>query len=241
MAKAIKAIPWDRSKPALIIAFGSPKGGPGKTTLAVAVAAELSRRIEGPVCLADFDLTANAFKHLRRGAVETDGIRVGSMHLSSLIGDARALVGQIRELATNNQVVILDTPGAIENPGAQTALTTADLVILPVTLSIYDYEATLQGLDILRPVAARNPDQKQMVVINKPERTTIDREIGEALAGKLQELGGASLAKTVIRKSVGHKESAATGRPVWALGASGKVATTDVANFTGEILAALGY
>lgn len=231
------SLPFDASQQPAIWAFASPKGGPGKTTLAVAISAELKRRAQGPVRVGDLDYTANASKHLARGLAAEAGIGVHAEHLASLVNEHRALAAKITEMATGAQFLILDTPGSIENKGAQTSLRVADVVIFPVSPSVYDYEATLQALELLETVSMGNPAQLSIVVVNKPEKTKIDQQVQQALANYVTDKPSVYLATTIVRKAVGFKESAASGMPLWALGSSGRNPTADISALCDEIIA----
>jgi cellulose biosynthesis protein BcsQ len=230
-------MPFDPSVPCAVWAFSSPKGGPGKTTLAVSMSAELQRRAEGAVRLGDLDYTGNAVNHLTQGLEREEGIKVPAQHLAIHANDQRALGAKIMEMAKDAQFLILDTPGSIENKGAQTCIRVADIVIFPMSPSIYDYQATVQALELLDTVASINPAQLSVVVVNKPEKTKIDQQVQEALANYLADKRGVYLAKTIVRKAVGFKESAVTGVPLWSLGASGRNPASDIADLCDEILA----
>jgi chromosome partitioning protein len=232
-------IQHDTRAPATIIAFGSPKGGPGKTTLAVSMSAELHRRATGPVRLADLDITANAYNHVSRGIGNEVGIKVDAEHVASLVKDHRTLANKLVEMAKGAQFLILDTPGAIENLGAQASLQVADIVIVPISPSVYDLEGTMDALALMDMISARNPNpQLTVVVVNKPEKTRIDQQVQDALAAAVQGKQGVYLAKTLVRKAVGFKESAATGSTLWSLGASGKNPMTDIQALCQEVLLA---
>ena len=231
-----KSLHFGDSQPVTIWAFASPKGGPGKTTLAVAVGAELQRRAQGEVKLADLDYTANAFQHLTQGLETDGGIKIKGEHLASIANKPTSLGAKITEMANGAQFLILDTPGAIENTGAQYSLRVADVVIVPVSPSVYDFTATQQALELLAMISAGNPSQMSVVVVNKPEKTKIDQQVQELLADYVADKPAVYLAKTVVRKAVGFKESAASGLPLWALGSSGRNPTADIVALCDEIL-----
>lgn len=220
---------------AITITVGSPKGGVGKSTLAVALAAELGRRAAGKVLLVDIDITSNAYKHIIKGLGSDFAIPAAAQDGSSLVRDQPLMHTLLNGLQKEYQYIIIDTPGAIENAGAQFAMIAADLLIVPLRPAPYDLEATTVGFDVFQRVKFNNPNQKQMVVINSPERTSIGQQVIDQLAINC-ETAGAYLAATRVRKNVGHQESAARGWPLWELGASAKNGNADIVKLVDEAL-----
>lgn len=235
-------IPYDPTKPAYVIAFASPKGGPGKTTLAVSVSAELGRRAEGPVALVDLDSTANAYSHLSLKKDDPNGFPVQCENLAPIVNQAHVLAARLTSYKNASQFLVIDTPGAIENNGAQFALTSADMVIVPMRPASYDFAATNTCLEVLQRVAmlrAGVGGQKHVVVLNCPERTTVG-QMAENQAASLAEQFKAHLAAIRVRKRVSFEESAVTGYPLWVLGAGAKEATSNIEQLVDELLGVQG-
>lgn len=235
--QGVDRIPFDPSEQATVIAFGSPKGGSGKTTLAVAFANELSRRASGPVRVADLDYNANAFIHMTEARKQEGTPQIDTRHLHSLVNNPRLLGSAIKEMAEGAQFLLLDTPGAIEDLGAQLCLSVADIVVIPVQPSGYDFDATVRAIGPLNKISAMNPDQIQVLALNRPNSTNVGKHMQEQIKETFGKRDDIRLLKTAVRQAVAYQESRATGLPVWMLGDNGKTPMKDIPALVSEVLA----
>lgn len=222
-----------------VIAIASWKGGVGKSTLTVSLAHELSRR-DIATAVVDLDINGHAALSLTKGG--TDGIPIQVSHMSDVASKNPAgVTQQIGALSRTHDVILIDTPGAIEAKGAQVALLVATAVLMPFKPGPYELESTVKTMDLIDNIrVAQNPNLKSFLLLNQPARTVLSRDVNEALNDELEARNGNhKLLDTVIRSSVSFGEMAATGIPLWKLGSSAKKPASEIALLADELLSHL--
>ncbi|MDX5410215.1 MAG: ParA family protein, partial [Thauera sp.] len=120
-----------------IIALTSQKGGSGKTTVAMQLAAGLARR-SLRVSVADLDPQESALRWSASAAADAPFPAI----VMRPPGDAAELKRTLRPQARASDVLILDCPPSIENPFTGAALDLAQLAIVPVVPSPTDLWST---------------------------------------------------------------------------------------------------
>lgn len=157
----------------MIVLVGGEKGGTGKTTLAVNLAA--MRRLAGhDVLLIDADRQASA--NLWAGIRQEDG-RAQPVPCAQKRG--KGLAADIRDLAARYADVVIDAGGQ-DSVELRAALTIAHLAVFPIQSSIFD-AATLETLaELVAQALGFNSELVAGVVINRASTNPRVKEADEA-------------------------------------------------------------
>jgi chromosome partitioning protein len=157
----------------MIVLVGGEKGGVGKTTLAVNLAA-MRARAGHDVLLVDADkqASANLWASIRDEEQVQPPVRCVQKRGKSLAAD-------VRDLATRYEDIIIDAGGQ-DSVELRAAMTIADLAIFPIQPSLFD-AATLETLATLVTQAQTfNPGLVAGVVINRASPNPRVKEAEEA-------------------------------------------------------------
>ena len=209
----------------MILALLNQKGGVGKTTLAVHIAAALA--IKGrSVLLVDADPQGSALDWAASRQADP---------LFSVVGLPKSnLHKEIPAHAAKYDDVIIDGPPRV-NELARAAILASDMIVIPVQPSPYDVWAAKDIVDLLREAAAFKENQICRFVINrKIVNTAIGRDVADALAGY-----PIPVLSTAVGQRVGFAESAATGSTVMEQDPKG-AAAQEINALVDEILAFSG-
>ncbi len=123
----------------MIIAIANNKGGVGKSTLAVHLAAWLSRKGRS-IVLADCDTQQSSSEWARE---LHDGIRAVTLR------DADAILNELPTLNEEAEFVIADGPGS-NTETSRALLLRADLAVLPCKASMLEVRALAKVTEVLR-------------------------------------------------------------------------------------------
>jgi chromosome partitioning protein len=192
------------------LAIVSQKGGCGKTTLAVHLAAYARQQRLHPA-IVDLDPQGSAYKWNAR-RTENDP---QSPRLDAIQSDADKLA-TLQKIGRENRVdlLILDTaPHA--NKAAALAIQSADAVLIPCRPATFDLDAMLSTLEIVR--ASGKP---AAIVLNAARRSK--RKIAEARAAL--EAIDALILQTVMHDWVALEDALIDGRAVHEYDPQGKAA-----------------
>ena len=184
----------------MILAFLNQKGGVGKTTLAVHVAAALARN-GARVLLIDADPQGSALDWAACRTVDP---------LFPVIGLPKPkLHKEVPAHTSHYEYILIDGPPRV-NELARSAIMAADLVVIPVQPSPYDVWAAKDIVDLIGEAATYRESIKSVFVINRRiVNTAIGRDVTEALAGY-----AIPVVTTTIGQRVAFAESAANGSTV---------------------------
>lgn len=159
------------------IAVTQRKGGVGKTTIAICIAAELARRGHD-VALVDSDPQRSASQWAEPGNLE---FPVHEMALEDT--SVSAWAQEVRNIEAG--LVVIDTAPNARVMGASIAL--SNLILVPCTASGLDLEATAQTLAIIDAARERRRDRIKVILIpNRLDRRTLE---GRQLIDELSEFG----------------------------------------------------
>ena len=206
-----------------VIAIVGNKGGAGKTTLSVNLAAGLSQQ-GGRVAIIDADPQGSSLQWHEVAEV-SDRI--------SVFAATAALPALVRELSGAFEYLIVDCPPSVQAPQTIEVLKVASLALIPVQPSPVDLWATVHIENAIDNARAFNSELQSMLVINQLEaRTTLSRVVREALTAI-----SLPVAKTALRRRAVYRNSALEGKTVFEMGARGAAAAEELEQLIQEVTA----
>lgn len=204
-----------------VIALAGNKGGSGKTTLAINLAAALARH--GRVVLLDADPQGSCLHW--RIVKEGDG-RVRVMEA------ADDLAGEVRANKAASDYLLIDCPPSLNAPQTLAALSLADKVLVPVIPSPLDIWAGLHIESALEQAGESNPGLQTILVINQLEPRT---RLSQLARQALNELG-LPVATTAIRRRMAYRRAMLEGRSVVEMGKRGAEAASEIEQLIVELV-----
>ena len=208
----------------MIIGLLNQKGGVGKTTLSVNLAASLART-GARLLLIDADPQGSA--------LDWAAAREGES-LFSVIGFPRATIHkEIEKIGQGYDHIIIDGPPRVTDL-TRSAIMASDVVLIPVQPSPYDIWSVDEILKLTDEARIYRDNQKVAFVINrKIANTIIGRDVREALANYSIPTMTAAVTQRVI-----YAEAVAQGRAVYELDPNGPAAA-EIEAVTNELLEVL--
>lgn len=176
----------------MIITIASFKGGVGKTTTAVHLAAYLSKKAK--TVLIDGDPNRSATGWAKRG------------ELPFTVIDERAAAKQSRHY----QHILIDTQARPEQEDLEALIESCDVLIIPSTPDALSLDAMMQTVVILKQLGSDR--FKVLLTIVPPKPSTDAKQAREILTE-----AGLPLFKGQIRRLVAFQKAALVGAPVYAV------------------------
>ncbi len=204
-----------------VVAVIGNKGGAGKTTLCVNLAAALAAERRAIILDADPQQSSLQWYHIADGHTSIDVI------------DAHNKLRDGSIISASNEINyhLIDCPPSAQSPQIQQALKIADLAIVPVLPSPLDIWATVQIEETVSRAQRDNPALKVMLVINQYEsRTRLSRLMQRAL----EEISLPSAA-TIIRRRAVYRHAFLEGRTVHDMGSRGRAAAEEINQLVKEM------
>jgi chromosome partitioning protein len=190
----------------MIILIGGEKGGTGKTTLAVNLAA--LRALQGrDVLLIDTDIQASAsyWAQIRDEAAVTPRV-------ACIQKFGKGLQAEVRDLATRYQDLIIDAGGR-DSVELRSALVVAERAFVPIQPSQFDIWTLGRMDDLVKTAQGFNPDLQATVVISRASTNPSVSEVAEA-RGLLADFAHLNLTPAVIRDRIAYRKAARDGLSV---------------------------
>jgi plasmid segregation oscillating ATPase ParF len=210
--------------PTHITAVINQKGGAGKTTLSMNLAAGLSRR--GETVVVDLDPQGSARQWASLGAAPFPAtvkqMAPGKWDVKSLHQTFKAY-----------RHVVLDCPPSIDSHASLAALRACDVALIPVLPSPVDLWASLrlpQEIDEARKV---NKALKAYLVLNQLEPKSA---LSVAMHDALAEFGIPVLTAAIRRRAI-YRSAALEGVSVFEMGSRGAQAAAEIEAIIHEVIA----
>ncbi len=202
-----------------VIAVVGNKGGAGKTTLSVNLAAGLAK--EKRIVLVDADPQGSASTWRAVADNEAVPVYAASAELDTLT----------RRLVQDYDYVVIDCPPSVQSPQTTTVLRIVDLALIPVQPSPVDLWASVHIEQAITQAQETNPSLRALLVINQLEpRTTLSRVVGQALSEIALPVANATLRRRAV-----YRNSALEGKSIFDMGRRGADAAAELDKLIHEV------
>src|SRR5579862_3933170 len=161
---------------AKIITVFNQKGGVGKTTTCMQLAGTLGRRGRS-VQVFDMDPQGTATQWAA-AAEEGKPFPAKVQAMSQFKGKIH---NEVQKYAEDCEFLIIDCPPALDSPVARSALTIADLALIPIAPRPADLLSSSAAKDLAREAQLVNRDLRVLAVATFVERNSTMREILKGL------------------------------------------------------------
>ncbi len=206
----------------MIIVLANSKGGVGKTSISVHLAAWLAERGHS-VVLADCDAQHSSGEWIAEAAPDIRIVR---------LADADAILTTLPQLAQEVDYVIADGPGS-NTETSRALLLRADLALVPCKASMLEVRALAQATSVLRQSQdiRKGPPDAVIVLsmVGKTYRLTEDMKRAAVTLGL-------PVAQTALTLKQIYADAPGQGTVVWRLGARGREAAKEIEALFREVL-----
>ncbi len=208
-----------------IIAVINQKGGTGKTTLALNLAAGLARRAS--TCLVDGDP--------QRSVTQWGGLGGGksaNFGVTSLVEAESDIANVLAKVADKYHFVVVDCPPLLKGPIVDVVLRCARRVLIPVLPSPVDLWASVDMVSLINGAKKFNTTLSAGLLLNQMEtRNALSHVLREAVA----EFEIPVLAACMQRRAA-YRSAAVEGVSVYEMGKRGQLAVADIEAIIKEVL-----
>lgn len=213
-----------------VCALLSQKGGVGKTTVAMQLAAALAAS-GYQVAVADLDPQESAV----RWAASASATAPFAATVAAAGGDFASIEAAVRAAARSADFVVLDCPPSIEHAHTLAALELADGVLIPVVPSPTDLWSTRAVERLVLATLERRPRLRAALLPNRVQRTSLAADVLEVL----REFTLPVLPVSLSQRNA-YAQSAVEGGSVLDLGRSAEAARAEVERLAEAVIEFLG-
>jgi chromosome partitioning protein len=209
----------------MIIAWTNSKGGVGKSTLAVHLAAWLHEQ-GARTALVDADAQGSSSLWLREAAPSTPVFRLSTP--DDILDQAPGLAGDFDHL-------VIDGPAGLSEV-TRAILLLADFAWLPCGPSVLDLRAATEALRVVRQAQHIRQGPPHAVLV--PNKLQVQYRLSRELLETLTSLG--IPAANGLRLRQAYADAAGQGTVVWRLGPRGQAAAFEIRELFDGLLQNLG-
>lgn len=217
--------------PAKIIAVCNQKGGVGKTTVCMQLAASFVRG-GYKVLVVDADPQGTA----TRWAASADDEKPFPASVVGLSAASSKVHREVKKFVDDYQIIIIDCPPAADSPVPQSALLIADIALVPIIPSPLDMWASVGIRKVIENVGDINEELKSRLVVNQCQpNTTLAKDALDVLPEF-----GIPLCETYLKLRTVYRQSAVFGQSVHDFGSKADAAINEVEALAKEVLSVIG-
>jgi chromosome partitioning protein len=193
----------------MILLCGAEKGGVGKSTIAVNMAAQASSKGRDVLLVdADKQLSSSMWAALRKGLNDDQLPKVTTVQLTG-----KGLHQEIKTLAPKFSDIVIDAGGR-DSVELRAALLVADVLLVPVRPSQFDLWS-LSTIDrLVNEARVINPEIAVFVVLNFASTNPSVKEAEEAREFIEGEFPDMTLIRTTLSERIAYRRASGAGKSV---------------------------